>query len=84
MEEWLGLNSENTDLGGKLPCHHDPDQRLIEANGNSPPSRLPQVQASPGRRYIFLQRLSHALPLVLCGLYLPLMPSTNAFVPVTC
>ena len=84
MDGWLGLNSENTDLGGKLLGHQNPDQRLIGANGNSPPSRLPQVQASPGRRCIFLQRLSHALPRVLCGLHLPLMPSTNAFVPVTC
>ena len=46
MDGWLGLNPENTDLGGKLLGHHDPDHRLVETKGNSPPSRLPQVQAS--------------------------------------
>ena len=48
MDGWLGLNPENTDLGGKLLGHHDPDHRLIETKGNSPPSWLPQVQAPLG------------------------------------
>ena len=45
---WLGLNPKNTDLGGKLLGHRDPHHRLIQAHCSSPPSWLPQVQASPG------------------------------------